>query len=243
MGKTKELRDPYGFIYITTNNINGKKYIGQRKFIKGWQNYLGSGIAFKNAINKYGKENFHRDIVAIAYSKEELDYLEIEWINNLNAIKSEDYYNIAEGGNSGSKFAGKTEEEMLEIRKKKSVAMKGKNNPMYGKTHTEEVRNKLSKFHKGKSHSRDARNKISMAHKGKNNPSARKVICLNDNKIFNTVKEGAEFYGCERTGIIACCRSKRKSAGKHPETGEKLVWRYYSDYIAQKEVGDYSNVA
>ena len=69
--------DPYGFIYITTNLINGKKYIGQKKFIRQWEYYLGSGRHFKNAINKYGKENFIREIIAIAYSKEEADKLEI----------------------------------------------------------------------------------------------------------------------------------------------------------------------
>lgn len=32
----KEIINPYGFIYITTNMINGKRYIGQRKFTQGW---------------------------------------------------------------------------------------------------------------------------------------------------------------------------------------------------------------
>jgi len=72
-----EIIDPYGFIYITTNLVNGKKYIGQKKFIRQWEYYLGSGRHLKNAINKYGKENFIREIIAIAYSKEEADKLEI----------------------------------------------------------------------------------------------------------------------------------------------------------------------
>lgn len=29
------IKEPYGFIYITVNMINGKRYIGQRKFSKG----------------------------------------------------------------------------------------------------------------------------------------------------------------------------------------------------------------
>lgn len=71
------ITDPYGFIYITTNWIDGKKYIGQKKFDNYWKGYLGSGKHLREATKKYGRENFTRDIVAIAYSKEELDSAEI----------------------------------------------------------------------------------------------------------------------------------------------------------------------
>ena len=30
--------------------------------------------------------------------------------------------------------------------------------------------------------------------------------------------------------IGRCCKGKRKTAGKHPETGEKLTWMFYEDY-------------
>lgn len=80
--------------------INGKRYIGQKKFDieSRWRTYIGSGVHFKNAVNKYGKENFKRDIVDIAYSEEELNVKEFEWINEYNAVNSDDYYNAAEGG-------------------------------------------------------------------------------------------------------------------------------------------------
>ena len=47
----------YGYIYETTNLINGKKYIGQHRgsFDK---EYKGSGTLLRRAIKKYGKENF-----------------------------------------------------------------------------------------------------------------------------------------------------------------------------------------
>lgn len=134
--------EPYGFIYITTNMINGKRYIGQRKFSKGWKSYLGSGKILKQAIEKDGRENFIRDIISIAYSKEELDRLEIEFIENYNAYKSCDFYNIAKGGEGGGlpgqlspmygkKLSDSTKIKISNTRKLRGVA-KGRNNPMYG---------------------------------------------------------------------------------------------------------------
>lgn len=102
----EKIIDPYGFIYITTNMVNGKRYIGQKVFQnfggKKWINYLGSGEIFKKALKRYGQKNFHRDIVTIAYSKEELDNLEIEWIKNYNAVKDKNFYNISHGGEGGN---------------------------------------------------------------------------------------------------------------------------------------------
>jgi len=92
--------DSYGFIYLTINMINGKKYIGQRIFKINWQWYVGSGTVLKQAIKKYGRNNFSREIIAIAYSKDELNKLEIDIIKNHNAVESNDYYNISHGGGS-----------------------------------------------------------------------------------------------------------------------------------------------
>jgi hypothetical protein len=96
----KEVIDPYGFIYITTNLINGKRYIGQKKFDGGsrWKSYLGSGYSLIKAIKKYGKENFIRNIIDIAYSDDELNEKEKTWIENYDAVKSNDFYNRIEGG-------------------------------------------------------------------------------------------------------------------------------------------------
>lgn len=94
------MNDKYGFIYITTNLINGKKYIGQKKIDNNsrWKSYLGSGVHLKNAILKYGKENFKREIIDYADTMEELDELEVYYIDKYNAVDSEEYYNKVRGG-------------------------------------------------------------------------------------------------------------------------------------------------
>ena len=51
----------YGFVYLTTNTINNKKYIGMCKNTHR-DNYLGSGKVLKQGIDKKGKENFTRGI-------------------------------------------------------------------------------------------------------------------------------------------------------------------------------------
>lgn len=95
-----QIKDPYGFIYITTNKINGKRYIGRKVFDSSsrWKSYLGSGDYLRASIKKYGKENFSRNIVDIAYSNEELNEKEREWISVYNAVESENFYNLIEGG-------------------------------------------------------------------------------------------------------------------------------------------------
>jgi len=276
----KEIINPYGFIYITTNLINGKRYIGQKMFRKDWKYYLGSGKGIKYAIKKYGRENFQRDIVAIAYSEKELDELEVEWINNYNAIKSYDFYNIAEGGN-GNSLAGKTECEIKTIKEEMSRRVAGENNPMYGKTGTLNPVSKsvicintneifdtltsasekynldissLTKCCNGKANScgkskngiklawgyydnyldmtKEEINKILLKSKqgvkGKNNPRARKVICLDDKKIFSTVIETGEYYNISVDGVRRVCKGKYKQMkGK--------TFKYYDEYLKSKE--------
>ena len=112
----------YGFIYITTNNINGMKYIGQKQYDKNgkWKTYLGSGIYLKRAINKYGENNFTRKIIEECETKEKLDSREIYWISFYNAVNSEKFYNIANGGDGGNTIAGYSEEQLEKYKKYKS---------------------------------------------------------------------------------------------------------------------------
>ncbi|MEK0224066.1 hypothetical protein [Bacillus proteolyticus] len=80
----------HGFIYETTNQINGMKYIGQCRFdrINGWRNYLGSGTYMKRAIKKCGAEHFSRRILFLAIDQEELDELEVQCIEAYKAVES-----------------------------------------------------------------------------------------------------------------------------------------------------------
>lgn len=170
----------YGFVYITTNLINGKQYIGQHKG-DGNDDYLGSGDRLIMAIKKYGKENFKREILEFADSLEDLNELERYYIALADAVNNNNYYNIAHGGhvnphygtdngmhrsnipkekrqeiNEKLKKSRRNNEKLKEyhksqeFKKKMSEVTKGKKNPMTGKKHTDESKKKMSENRKGK---------------------------------------------------------------------------------------------
>lgn len=71
-------------------------------------------------------------------------------------------------------------------------------------------------------------------YKPKENNAFTKVVCLNTNVIFNKINDAKEWCGSKTTtGIVNCCTGKYSTSGKHPETGEKLQWIYYEDYIKE----------
>lgn len=66
----------------------------------------------------------------------------------------------------------------------------------------------------------------------KNN--GKKVICLNNLKVYNTATEAAHDVGLKQGGnVSSVCRGNRKYAGMI--NGEYLKWQYYTDYINKKE--------
>lgn len=91
------------FIYLTTNLITNKKYIGKH-YGELNDSYLGSGTLLKKAILKYGKENFSRTILHISENAEENNAQEKYFIKKYNAVNSNEFYNIAEGGDGGDIF-------------------------------------------------------------------------------------------------------------------------------------------
>lgn len=82
------------YIYKTTNKINGKIYIGQSTKNKIDINYFGSGKLIKQAIKKYGIENFEREILECFIDKKELDESEVFYIKEFDSNNLEIGYNL-----------------------------------------------------------------------------------------------------------------------------------------------------
>lgn len=107
-------------IYKTTNLLNNRYYIGFHKFSinKPEDGYLGSGKLIRRAVEKYGKENFKREVLFVFDTKEEAEQKEAEIVNKEFTLL-EETYNVSIGGNV--------------------LIMFGKNNPFYGKKHSNEL--------------------------------------------------------------------------------------------------------
>lgn len=67
------------------------------------------------------------------------------------------------------------------------------------------------------------------------NRTGKEVICIQTMEIFKSGADGARWCGVSRNAITLCCKGKRKSCGKHPQTGELLQWMYYDEWLEQQE--------
>lgn len=100
----------YGFVYLITNNVTGKKYIGKKLFwfskikkVKGkrkrikeesdWKDYWSSSDEVKKDVQQYGEENFTREILYMCVNKGSCNYLEAREQMDRRVLESQDYYN------------------------------------------------------------------------------------------------------------------------------------------------------
>lgn len=131
------------YIYLTTNLINNKKYIGQHKINSTTEKdyYLGSGKLLQQAIKKYGKQNFKKEILEYCDTKEEANLLEQKYIQIYNAVENNNYYNLAIGGDGGGfeYYRDWKKEHPEEAKKHEENRIKAILE--WQKTHTEEVSN------------------------------------------------------------------------------------------------------
>lgn len=119
-----------GYIYITTNLINNKQYIGKRVDTEFRHWYFGSGIHLKNAVKKYGKENFKVELLEATDELEKLNQMEIDYIAKYNAVENNNFYNIHPGG-TGFMWGEYSHMKKPEYKKLFSQLTKGENNGMY----------------------------------------------------------------------------------------------------------------
>lgn len=187
-------------IYLITNMVNGKQYVGQttRSLQQRWREHCCNSSQctyLHNAIAKYGKENFKVEQIDIAIDQEELDYKESQYIKFYNTL-APNGYNLDTGGKGGRQFSKVICYKISE----NHADVSGENNPMFGKKRPEVgLRNKLTK---GKAVNQYTIDGIFVAQ-------------------YPTLREAERATGIDNSWISGCCRGKYgyKTAGGY-------VWKY-----------------
>ena len=203
----------YGIIYMTTNLIDGCKYIGQHKCSDLNDNYLGSGNELKYAVKMYGRENFIRETLYICESPEEMNEKEIEFIAKYNATTNPYFYNICRGGD-GNPDLGYWNK---------------------GRKASNEAKRKMSIAHKLCKHSEESKKKIGKAnsryHKLGGRRGAKPVVCVETGIVYASCYDAARAIGCGLSSISACfsgaCKTVKGYHWRHAtpeEISGKLVY-------------------
>ena len=139
--KGKYLKDVpegfFGFVYLITNTLNGKKYVGRKYFgtsrrvkVKGktrrkvvrkesdWRTYIGSSKSVLADINEYGISKFKFEILFLGETKGQVNYMEENIQHKTNSLIRIDYYNDCIGSRKfvTVKFTDKSNKLILETK-------------------------------------------------------------------------------------------------------------------------------
>lgn len=174
---------------------------------------MGSGIAIKKAIKKYGLENFRKEILFYFETFEEMNQKEAEIVNE-EYVSRNDTYNLKTGGSSG--IPGK------ETRKKMSSSGKQRS-PV-----SEETRKKMSEVHLGVKKSKEVVAKITNAHRNRSEETRKKISEAHSGKILSN----------EHIEKMSIARRERQRASwgnknilKIDSETDAIVEKYY--YVAE----------
>ena len=218
-----------GIIYKTTNITNGKIYVGKDK--NNNPNYLGSGVILEQAIEKYGRQSFQKEVLEEC-NDTIVDSREIYWIARLNSTDNKIGYNITNGGTGGdtttnhpnkkdiidkrnhgltSWHKSLSEPERIARGEKISNSKKGKSNGRAGMAHREESKELIKKNQPNKTDEWRESHALAMA-KRKGKPFAKKYkpVIVNDVEYPSIkhaiesleIKHRATFYNKVKRGII-----------------------------------------
>ena len=97
------MQTTYYTVYRTTNNIDSKTYVGKHQTKDLNDKYLGSGKYLQRAINKYGKENFIKEILHVFDNEADMNAKEKELVTE-EFVLLETNYNLCVGGQGGFSY-------------------------------------------------------------------------------------------------------------------------------------------
>ena len=169
----------FGFVYLIKNLISNKSYIGKKQYYSykkkkkfkpsKWESYTSSSKALNLDIEKYGKENFHFEILFETVTRAWLTYMEVKLQYQYDVLTARDengerlWYNGMIGAIKfipGHEWTDDSRKKLGESLKKmwangifEDRDTDGPKNGMWGKKHTEETRALMSLVQTGKTQS------------------------------------------------------------------------------------------
>ena len=205
----------YGYIYLTTNVENNRKYIGKHKSETFDTDYFGSGKILLQSLYKITPEGkrvkqtnkFTCEVLHWCKSKEELNYYEAYYINKFDAVNSPEYYNLTKGG-TGDSVSGLiyitngtvnkkiNPEELADYEaqgfyrggpKPSQEVIEQRRLSNIGKKRTKETCDRISKANTGKKASEETRQKQSQAKLGKPTSRKGKICVTKDDEHFEYI--------------------------------------------------------
>ena len=210
-------------VYLRTNKVNGKQYVGQTKDFENrerdWKCLkarYGSHY-FTKERNKYGLDNFDVRILAEVETREDAWELEVKYIKELNTMFPNGY-NMSYGGKKSSGYNHSEEQKY-----KWSIERKGKHN-----SPSTEFKKGLTPWMKGRKMSEEHREKDRLAHLGKISKKRKPVVQLTIDGVF--IKEFTHCGKASEELGFKSDESIRKACKQQWRTSGGFKWMYKSDY-------------
>lgn len=180
----------------------------------------------ERAVKKYGWDNFRHDILCVVHSKELADLFEQHYISKYNTFDRNHGYNLTKGGGG---VLGCTWDE--ERKKRRSKMVSGEANPMYGRHHSREVCERMSRERKGKPLRQEHREKVTRAliEQTQKQRKAVRQLDLNGNVVatYPSLQDAAAAVGHGHADIVRVCQGKG-------HTAYGFAWEYVDDELRAK---------
>lgn len=210
----------FSCIYLWTNLVNGKKYVGQTTcFYRRMKNYryVYPNAYMEHAVNKHGVDNFDITILERDVPLDKLDEREQYWLDYYQSYDLDKGYNICKIA-STTKGITHTEEwcqehsdymkekwKDVEYRKFWHDKMSGENNYFYGKHFSGELNPMY-----GKHHSQTTKDKLSKV-------IGKSVRCVETGDVYTSITRAAQVIGVTRCVVSEALHKGYRAGGYHWE--------------------------
>ena len=199
-----------------------------------------------NLIDLYAREHYEAHRLLAEENPDNQKLVFAWWIMSTNSSNTDGRYKLTAEEYEKAKIALSE----AQSKAKKEMFKDKENHPMFGKTHSEEAKEKMSRAKKGKPSpqkgkplsdkqkkalrdsragskwSQEQHEKMDGRYANGNSTCCVPIYCPELNESFWGLQEVCDKYGFTKPNISKCLKGERKHSGKHPVTGEKLTWQY-----------------